>query len=143
MSLIALRQRMNRRRKKFNRTEYNKYKKLQAGVWRKPKGKKSKMRRHVGGVRTVNQGFRNPASVRGLHYSGLPEVLVFNPDQLDGVKNAVIRIGGSVGRKKRLKIQEKAEKLKLRVVNKIEVATKLIKKGDVKNESKTTEKTSK
>ena len=64
-------------------------------------------------------GFRGPASVRGLHPSGFEEILVYNAKTLEMVdpKAQAIRISGKVGDKKREIIVEKADKLKIRVLN--------------------------
>lgn len=62
-------------------------------------------------------GYKNPQSIRGLHSSGLPEVLVNNAPELDGLKGVVVRIASSVGARKRKVIAEKARTLKIRIVN--------------------------
>ena len=80
----------------------------------------SKMRRHYKYRPTiVSIGFRGPALVRGLASSGFQEVLVYNPSNLDAIdpKTQAARIGGTVGGKKRATIIEKADQLKIRVLN--------------------------
>jgi len=80
----------------------------------------SKMRRHVQyRPNVVSIGYRGPAKVRGLHPSGFEEVMVWNPDQLDRVdpKVQAVRVGGSVGFKKRQAIEHKADELGIRVLN--------------------------
>jgi large subunit ribosomal protein L32e len=80
----------------------------------------SKMRLHKKyRISVVRVGFRGPKNTRGLHSSGFEEVFVFNVNDLtkiDPSKQAA-RIGGSVGTKKRLDIQKKAEELNIRILN--------------------------
>ena len=67
----------------------------------------------------VRVGYRGPKEVRGLHSSGFEEVLVYNVNDLETVdpKTQAARIGGSVGTKKRLDIEKKAEELEIRILN--------------------------
>ena len=69
----------------------------------------------------VDIGFRGPASVRGLHPTGFEEVLVYNVDNLDKIdpKKQAIRIGGTVGTKKRMAIEDRADELGIRVLNRM------------------------
>ena len=65
--------------------------------------------------------FRGPAKVRGYHPSGFREVLVHNVDGLESVdpKVEAVRIGGTVGTRKRLEIQDRADDLGIRVLNRM------------------------
>ncbi len=86
--------------------------------WRKPKGIDSKKRierKDKGPV--VKIGYRTPKNLRYLHPSGYPEVLVYNPSELEGLSEVVIRIARTVGRRKRELILKRAEELGLKVVN--------------------------
>jgi large subunit ribosomal protein L32e len=67
----------------------------------------------------VRVGFGGPREIRGLHSSGFKEILVFNIKDLEGVdpKTQAARIGASVGTKKRLDIEKKAEELDIRILN--------------------------
>ena len=69
----------------------------------------------------VDIGFRGPASVRNLHPSGFEEVLIQNIDGLEGIdpKKQAVRIGGTVGTKKRIAIQDRADELGIRVLNRM------------------------
>ena len=69
----------------------------------------------------VDIGFRGPAEVRGLHPSGFEEVMVYNVEGLEGIdpKAQAVRIGGTVGTKKRIDIQERADELGIRVLNRM------------------------
>ncbi|RPH29364.1 50S ribosomal protein L32e, partial [bacterium] len=103
----------------FKRRCLHQKKKL-ADVWRKPTGMHNKQRRLLKAKGPMpNSGYGSPAAVRGLHPSGFAEVLVYNPDGLEGLNNETqaIRIAGSVGGKKRAAIQEKAIAAGLKILN--------------------------
>ena len=118
---LAKRALISGRRPAFKRQEWFRYPKL-GEKWRSPKGIHSKMKRkfkrrpHV-----VAIGYRGPASVRGLHPSGFEEKMVFTLNDLDGVdpKKQAVRIGGTVGTKKRITIEDRAEELGIRVLNRM------------------------
>jgi len=78
------------------------------------------MRRHLSyRPPVVSIGFRGPKAVRDFHPSGFQEVMVYNASQVEKVdpKVQAIRIGGTVGGKKRMAITEKADELGIRVLN--------------------------
>jgi large subunit ribosomal protein L32e len=117
--LLSLRYAMSHDRIAFLRQEWFRFPRL-GEKWRRPRGMHSKMRRHIQyRPNVVSIGYRGPAKVRGLHPSGFEEVMVFNPDQLVKVdpKVQAVRVGSSVGFKKRLAIEEKADELGIRVLN--------------------------
>jgi len=64
-------------------------------------------------------GYRTPKKVRGIHPSGLIQVIVNNTNELNGLnsKKHGIKISSSVGTKKRLAIIELARSKKLKVLN--------------------------
>ena len=110
------------RRPTFYRQEWYRYKRLGL-TWRKPQGGQSKLRRHLGyRINVVSIGFRGPKTARGLHPSGFQEVLVHTVHELKGVdpKRQAVRIAGTVGARKRALIQEEADGLGLRVLNRRE-----------------------
>ncbi len=116
---LKLRDMKNRKRPEFHRQEWFRFKRL-GDAWRKPRGLHSKMRTNRRyRPQRVRVGYRGPANVRGLHPSGYEEVMVYNPKDLDGVdpKKQAVRIGHSVGFRKRKEIVEKADKLGIRVLN--------------------------
>ncbi|ADJ14414.1 50S ribosomal protein L32e [Halalkalicoccus jeotgali] len=103
----------------FKRQDYHK-KKRTPESWRRPRGGLSKQRRRFksrGPV--VEAGFRTPTEVRGLHPSGFEEVRVENTSDLEGVDGdrQAVRIGSSVGARKRERIEEEAESAGIRVLN--------------------------
>ena len=118
---LAKRAVISGRRPAFKRQEWFRYQKL-GESWRRPKGIHSKMKRNLKRrPPVVDIGFRGPAEVRGLHPSGFEEVMVYNVEGLEGVdpKSQAIRIGGTVGTKKRIVIQDRADELGIRVLNRM------------------------
>ncbi|MEE3363105.1 MAG: 50S ribosomal protein L32e [Methanomethylophilus sp.] len=110
----------------FKRQEWFRYQKL-GEAWRRPRGIHSKMRR---GMKRrppmVEIGYGGPALVRGLHPSGFEEVMVYNIDGLENIdpKTQAARIGGTVGVKKRIAIENRAKELGIRVLNKMPTTDK-------------------
>jgi large subunit ribosomal protein L32e len=88
--------------------------------WRAPMSHSNKMRLEIKGwPAKVKSGYGTPRAVRKLHPSGFKEIIVYNPEDLDNLNPATqaARIAHTVGRKKRLKILEKAKELHIRVLN--------------------------
>jgi large subunit ribosomal protein L32e len=120
LDALKVRAGINARRPKFLRQEWHKRKRLQNVKWRKPQGDHSKMRHHYRYRMTVvSIGFGGPKATRYLHPSGFREVMVHNVKDLAKIHPDVeaARVGHSVGYKKRLAIEEKADELKIRVLN--------------------------
>jgi len=118
---LAKRAVISGRRPAFKRQEWFRYARL-GEKWRKPKGIHSKMKRRIKRRQPiVDIGFRGPAAVRGLHPSGFEEVLIHNVDGLEDIdpKVQAVRIGGTVGTKKRIAIEDRAAELGIRVLNKV------------------------
>ena len=67
----------------------------------------------------VEIGYRGPALVRDLHPSGFEEVLVYNVEGLENIdpKTQAARIGGTVGVKKRITIENRAKELGIRLIS--------------------------
>ncbi len=118
---LAKRAIISGKRPAFKRQEWFRYQKL-GESWRRPRGIHSKMRR---GMKRrppmVEIGYGGPSLVRGLHPSGFEEVMVYNVDGLETInpKTQAARIGGTVGVKKRLAIENRAKELGIRVLNKL------------------------
>jgi large subunit ribosomal protein L32e len=112
-------ERRRRSQPKFNRQDHHKKKRVSTS-WRRPRGQLSKQRRGIKGKgATVEAGYRTTKELRGRHPSGFEEVRVENTDDLedvDGDREAV-RIGSSVGGRKRERIEEQAEDGGIRVLN--------------------------
>ena len=115
--LLAQRKRVGK--PQFFRQDYHKKKRTPTS-WRRPRGGLSKQRRGVKGKgATVEAGFRTPKAARGKHPSGFEEVRVMNVDDLEGVDGSreAVRIGSTVGARKRERIEEEAEDRDIRVLN--------------------------
>ena len=118
--ILAKREEVKQKNPDFKRPESWRYVRLETG-WRKPKGidhhqRKQKSRGRPG---LVKVGYGGPKISRGLHPSGYTDNLVFNIrdlDRLDPKKDGV-RLGHSVGTKKRKEIVAHAIESKFKVFN--------------------------
>lgn len=118
---LRIRKEVKSRKPSFTRQEGFRYKRL-GNKWRKPKGLHSKMRKSLKyRPPMVKVGYRGPKATRGLHPSGFREVMVHNLKDLDKInpKLEAARIAHSVGMKKRMEIEEKADDKKIRILNRI------------------------
>ncbi|MDY6779502.1 MAG: 50S ribosomal protein L32e [Halobacteria archaeon] len=115
----ALKKRNSASKPDFKRQDYHKKKRVPES-WHRPRGSHSRQRKEKKS-RGANAGVghRTQTEVRGLHPSGFEEVLVHRPDDLDDVDpdTEAVRIGGSVGGRKRERIEEKALEEEIRVLN--------------------------
>jgi large subunit ribosomal protein L32e len=109
---------------RFKRDGFGKKQQLSAS-WRRPRGLHNKQRRQKKAKGALpTPGFGSPVAVRGMHPSGYREVLVFTPGELEGLDplTYAVRIGGSVGTRKRMEIQQLALSAGLKVLNRKEMA---------------------
>jgi large subunit ribosomal protein L32e len=119
--LLKKKNEVNRRRVEFHRQEWFRYKKFDDS-WRRPRGKHSKLRTHLGyRPPVVGPGFRTPRAVRGLHPSGFREVLVHNVNELSKINPDLegARIASQVGYKKRIDIEAEADNLGIHIFNRV------------------------
>ena len=121
-TLDALKKRaeIDARRPEFLRQEWHRRKRLQGVKWRKPQGDHSKMRQHYGyRPNVVSIGYGGPKGARYLHPSGFKEVRVWNPKDLEKINPELeaARVAHQVGMKKRIEIEEKADELGIRILN--------------------------
>jgi len=110
---------MSYRRPRFVREESWRYKRVKE-PWRAPHGKTSRVRRSKKGwPAVVKIGYSRPRATRGLHPSGLREVLVWRAKDLIGLvpKLQVARIAHTVGENKRVQIIDEAKKANIRILN--------------------------
>ena len=116
---LIIRKQIKKRTPEFLREEWFRYKRIPKN-WRRPDGITSKMRINLKyRPSKVRVGFRGPKNTRGLHSSGFKEILVYNTNDLESIdpKTQAARIGSSVGTKKRMDIEKKAEELDIRILN--------------------------
>jgi large subunit ribosomal protein L32e len=116
---LRLRARMKQKKPNFVRPESWRYVRLKEN-WRRPRGLDHKVRlKYDGWPPGVEAGYRGPKAARGLHPCGLREVMVYNPEGLMGLdaESDVVRIGHTVGKRKRTMIIAEAKKKKIRVLN--------------------------
>jgi large subunit ribosomal protein L32e len=117
--LLKLRKHAKHKKPEFLRSESWRYSKMSES-WRRPRGLDHKMRRKIKGwPPMVSTGYKGPKIARGLHPSGLREILVHNVEEISGVDPTVqaARIAHTVGKKKRALILVEAKKKKIRVLN--------------------------
>jgi large subunit ribosomal protein L32e len=103
----------------FKRDGYGKKRQL-SDSWRKPRGQHNKQREQKKAKGALPKpGFGSPVAVRGMHPSGFFEVLVTSLKDLEGLdpKTQAVRLGATVGTRKRTIIQEQAVSAGLKVLN--------------------------
>jgi len=117
---LELRAKAAESRPDFKRPESWRLKRLET-TWRKPKGidnhqRKQKSRGRPG---LVKVGYGGPKIARGLHPSGYTDNLVYNIDDLEKLNPKIdgVRIGHSVGTKKRKEIVIKSIEKKFKIFN--------------------------
>lgn len=116
---LVIRRQIKKRTPNFLRDEGFRYKRIPKN-WRRPTGYTSKLRINLKyRPSKVRVGFRAPKIVRGLHASGFEEVMIHTVKELETIdpKKQAVRIGGTVGTKKRLDIAKRAGELDIRVLN--------------------------
>ena len=117
---LELRAKVAKGRPDFKRPESWRLKRLET-TWRKPKGidnhqRKQKSRGRPG---LVKVGYGGPKISRGLHPSGYTDNLVYNINDLEKLnpKTDGVRLGHSVGTKKRKEIVIKSIEKKFKIFN--------------------------
>ena len=117
---LALRSKVHQSMPEFKRPESWRYKRLETS-WRKPKGVDNHQRKQKSRGRPglVKVGYGGPKIARGLHPSGYTDNLVHNITDLEKLNPKIdgIRIGHSVGTKKRKTIVIKSIEKKFKVFN--------------------------
>jgi large subunit ribosomal protein L32e len=108
-----------KRMSKFRQQEWLRLRRV-GKKWRRPRGKDSKMRVGKRGKPAMpSVGYKLPETSRGLHPSGLVEVAVSRPNDVEGINPSrqAVRIASSVGIRKREQILARAKELGIRVLN--------------------------
>ncbi len=121
--LLKVREKLKNTRPKFRRFESWRYKTINSS-WRRSRGIDSKVRRKKKGrITSPNIGYRTPKKVRNLHPSGFKEVVVHNITELERTdpRKQVIKIAHSIGRHKRIMIQDRADELNILVLNRTRI----------------------
>ena len=117
---IEERETISKNRPSFIRPESWRYKRLET-TWRKPKGVDNHQRKQKSRGRPgiVKVGYGSPKASRGLHPSGFTDNLVYRIEDLENLnpKTDGVRLGHSVGTKKRKEIMVKAVEKKFKVFN--------------------------
>ena len=138
---------MKQKKPDFKRQEWFKCKRI--GVsWRKPRGLHSGMRKQLKHrPAIVKTGYRSPSLVRGLHPSGLEDVLIRNVKELEMLdpKTQGARIASTVGKRKKIEIIKRSEELGIRLLNisdekKRELLTLKLKKPEGPSDNEEVEK---
>ena len=139
---------MRKRKPTFARQNAHRKKRVKNKGWRRPRGIDSKQKRHeqqMGALPTI--GYGKPKKERGLHPCGLQEIRIFNVKELAGLdpKTHAIRIGASVGKKRKIEIMKEAESKKFKILGKkqLEIIAKELKKKAEKRKAKKVTKTEK
>ncbi|MFQ6073568.1 MAG: 50S ribosomal protein L32e [Methanosarcinales archaeon] len=130
--LLKVRKKQKKKKPKFKRTDSHKKKKLKDN-WRKPRGLHNKLRKQISAKgKIVKIGYGSPKKVRGLHPSGFEDVLVRNLKDINNIdpSTQAIRIAGTIGKKKRLVIEEKAKELNIKILNPLKKREKGEQKGE-------------
>ncbi|HUS56602.1 MAG TPA: 50S ribosomal protein L32e [Thermoplasmata archaeon] len=120
LDALKKRKQISSKRPVFLRQEWHRRQRLQGAKWRRPRGMHSKLRRHMGyRPNVVSIGYGGPKAARNLHPSGFQEVMVHNVKDLQKIDPAVqaARVAHTVGMRKRIAIEEKADEMKIRVLN--------------------------
>jgi len=117
---------LKRRKPKFIRQGGKSLKRLKK-KWRKPRGSQSKLRKYKKSRGFMpHPGYGSPKLIRGLHPSGLEDVLIYNKNELERLnsKKQACRIASSIGKRKKIEIMKKAEELKIKVLNPFKIKEK-------------------
>jgi len=120
LEAMKTRKTIDSKRPTFIRQEYHRRKRLQSTGWRRPRGLHSKMGKHRGHrTNVVSIGYGSPNLAKNLHPSGFREVMVHNVKDLDKIdpKVQAARVAHTVGMRKRIQIEDKADELEIRILN--------------------------
>eukprot|EP01066_Platyproteum_vivax_P012318 Platyproteum_vivax@DN5599_c0_g1_i1.p1 len=110
-----------KRTKKFTRFQSDRFFRVKPS-WRKPRGIDSRVRRRFRGATTMPSiGYRNCKKTRYMRRDGFYPFRIFNKKDLEMLlmhnDRFCVVIAHSVGSKKRKMIVERADQLKIKVVN--------------------------
>lgn len=116
---LQIRKALKKRKPRFLRSGAGLVKRV-SKIWRRPSGLQTKIRLGRKSHRAnVSPGWGSPNIVKGLHPSGLKEVLVANREQLAAVnpKSEGAVLVGTTGMKRRLELIKAAQQLNVTILN--------------------------
>jgi large subunit ribosomal protein L32e len=117
--LLRIAKEKRKKQPKFRHEQAHRWKRV-SDSWRKVRGIDSATReKRKGRITMVSSGYRKPKSVRGMHPSRFTEVYVERPSDVEGLDPDIhaVRIGSTVGMRKRQEIIRRADALMVRVLN--------------------------
>ena len=117
--LLRISQLKKKRMPRFRHEQAHRWKRV-SNSWRQVRGIDSATREKLKGrIAMVSAGYRTPKAVRDLHPSLYREALVYRPADLEGLDPEMyaVRIGGTVGGRKRQEILAAAEEKEIYVLN--------------------------
>jgi len=118
--LLKIKNTLAKKRPKFLRQDYHHRMRVEDDLWRRPRGRHSKMReRRAGKRKRVEIGYRGPAEVRGLHFTGLEIVNVETLAQLSKInaKEQTAVLSGNLGDRKRYQLVKVAAEKNIKLLN--------------------------
>lgn len=131
-ALVEKREKLKKRIPNFKRVNASRYPQKLGEKWRKQRGRHNKIRKAIKGAGAkVSVGYGTLKEARDLHPAGYKEVLVYNVNDLNKIKDPTkeaIRIASSVGLKKRLEILKEAKNRNIHVLN-VNILARVKKKG--------------
>jgi len=132
--LLEVKKQINKKRPEFIRQDYFHRSRVEYEAWRRPRGRHSKMReRRVGHRKRVDIGYRGPAEVRGLHFTGMKLINVSNYAQLIKInpKEELAIINARLGERKKYQLVKAAAEKNIKLFN-IKDASKFLSAIDAK-----------
>ena len=136
--LLEVKKQINKKRPDFIRQDYFHRSRVEYDSWRRPRGRHSKMReRRVGKRKRVDIGYRGPAEVRGLHFTGMKLINVSNYAQLIKInpKEEWAIINARLGERKKYQLVKAAAEKNIKLFN-IKDASKFLSAIDAKLKAK-------
>ncbi len=120
LRLMRVRKEKKKKNPSFARYESWRYKKLKNSGWRKQRGIDNKTRRKTKtGVKSPHIGYGTPKQIRGLHPSGLQDIIVMHLHELDNLDPEIhgIRVARRLGARKRIELVDTARDKGFKVLN--------------------------
>ncbi|MGD9381466.1 MAG: 50S ribosomal protein L32e [Candidatus Thorarchaeota archaeon] len=117
--LLRIAKAKRKKQPKFRHEQAHRWTRV-SNSWRKVRGIDSATReKRKGRIAMVSAGYRKPKAIRGMHPSRYIEVYVHRPADIEGLDPDIhaIRIGSTVGLRKRQEIIQRADAMLLRVLN--------------------------